>query len=40
VTAKKLADMTCVEPMSKLVELAGSILAGQVRGRIVIDVKR
>jgi acrylyl-CoA reductase (NADPH) len=37
---KKLADMTRVEPMSKLVELAGSILAGQVRGRVVIDVKR
>jgi acrylyl-CoA reductase (NADPH) len=38
--AKKLADMTRVEPMSKLVELAGSILAGQVRGRVVIDVRR
>jgi acrylyl-CoA reductase (NADPH) len=38
--AKKLADMTRVEPMSKLVELAGSILAGQVRGRVVVDVKR
>jgi acrylyl-CoA reductase (NADPH) len=37
--AKKLADMTRVEPMSKLFELSGSILAGQVRGRIVIDVK-
>jgi acrylyl-CoA reductase (NADPH) len=37
---KKLAEMTRVEPMSKLVELAGSILAGQVRGRVVIDVKR
>jgi acrylyl-CoA reductase (NADPH) len=37
---KKLAEITRVEPMSKLVELAGSILAGQVRGRVVIDVKR
>jgi acrylyl-CoA reductase (NADPH) len=36
----KLADMTRVEPMSKLVELAAAILAGQVRGRVVIDVKR
>jgi acrylyl-CoA reductase (NADPH) len=38
--AKKLADMTRVEPMSKLVELAGAILAGRVRGRVVIDVTR
>lgn len=38
--AKKLADITRVEPMSKLVALAGSILAGEVRGRIVVDVKR
>lgn len=37
---QKLAEMTRVEPMSKLVELAGAILAGQVRGRIVIDVTR
>ena len=37
--AQALAEITRVEPMSKLVELAGSILAGQVRGRIVIDVK-
>jgi acrylyl-CoA reductase (NADPH) len=37
---KKLADITRVEPMSKLVELGTSILAGQVRGRVVIDVKR
>jgi acrylyl-CoA reductase (NADPH) len=37
---KKLADITRVEPMSKLVELAGSILAGKVRGRVVVDVKR
>lgn len=38
--ASKLAEITRVEPMSKLVELAGSILAGEVRGRVVIDVKR
>jgi putative YhdH/YhfP family quinone oxidoreductase len=38
--AKKLADITRVEPMSNLVELASSILAGQVRGRVVIDVQR
>ncbi|MET0386899.1 MAG: MDR family oxidoreductase [Polyangiales bacterium] len=38
--AGKLADITRVEPMSKLPELAGAILAGQVRGRVVIDVKR
>lgn len=38
--AQKLAEITRVEPMSKLPELAGSILAGQVRGRVVIDVKR
>jgi hypothetical protein len=37
--AKKLADMTRIEPMSKLVELSGAILAGQIRGRVVIDVK-
>jgi acrylyl-CoA reductase (NADPH) len=38
--AKKLADITRLEPMSKLVELAGSILKGEVRGRVVIDVKQ
>jgi acrylyl-CoA reductase (NADPH) len=37
---KTLAAMTRVEPMSKLPELAASILAGQVRGRVVIDVRR
>ncbi|MFG1410134.1 MDR family oxidoreductase [Xanthobacter sp. VTT E-85241] len=36
----KLAAMTRVEPMSRLPELAQEILAGQVRGRIVIDVAR
>lgn len=34
----KLDAMTTVEPMSKLPELAPAILAGQTRGRIVIDV--
>lgn len=34
----KLDAMTTVEPMSKLPELAPAILAGQVRGRVVIDV--
>ena len=36
----KLAAMTSVEPMSKLPELADAILAGQTRGRVVIDVTR
>lgn len=35
----KLADMTQVEPMSRLPDLGAAILAGQVRGRVVIDVK-
>ncbi len=34
----KLDAMTTVEPMSRVPELAGQILKGQVRGRIVIDV--
>ena len=34
----RLDDMTVVEPMSKLPELAGRILAGEIRGRTVIDV--
>jgi len=38
--ASKLAQMSCVEPMSKLPELAESILAGKTRGRVVIDVTR
>jgi NADPH:quinone reductase-like Zn-dependent oxidoreductase len=37
---RTLAEITRVEPMSKLPELASAILAGQVRGRVVIDVKR
>jgi putative YhdH/YhfP family quinone oxidoreductase len=35
-----LASMTSVEPMSALFELAPRILAGQTRGRVVIDVGR
>lgn len=35
-----LAAITTVEPMSRLPELAQAILAGQVRGRVVIDVAR
>lgn len=34
----QLARMTRVEPMSKLPELANEILAGQVRGRVVIEI--
>jgi acrylyl-CoA reductase (NADPH) len=36
--AAKLAQMTRTEPMSRLPELAEAILAGRIRGRIVIDV--
>jgi acrylyl-CoA reductase (NADPH) len=35
-----LAKITSVEPMSRLPDLAEQILAGQVRGRVVIDVTR
>lgn len=35
---KKLAQMTTVAPMTDLPKLADSILAGQIRGRVVIDV--
>jgi putative YhdH/YhfP family quinone oxidoreductase len=38
--ASLLASMTTVEPLSQLPALADSILAGEVRGRIVIDVRR
>ncbi len=34
----KLASMTSVEPMSKIKDLAAAIIAGQTRGRVVIDV--
>jgi putative YhdH/YhfP family quinone oxidoreductase len=36
----KLTQMSSVEPMSKLLELAETILAGKTRGRVVIDVTR
>jgi putative YhdH/YhfP family quinone oxidoreductase len=36
----RLATMTTVEPMSRLPELAEAIVAGQTRGRVVIDVTR
>jgi acrylyl-CoA reductase (NADPH) len=35
---KSLDEMTIIEPMSKLSELAMRILAGDIRGRTVIDV--
>jgi putative YhdH/YhfP family quinone oxidoreductase len=36
----KLESMTTVAPMTELPQLAEAILAGRVRGRVVIDVKR
>jgi acrylyl-CoA reductase (NADPH) len=36
----RLAKMTTVEPMSRLPQLADDILAGKVRGRVVVDVTR
>jgi putative YhdH/YhfP family quinone oxidoreductase len=38
--ANKLAKITRVEPMSNLPTLASDILAGKIRGRVVIDVTR
>lgn len=35
-----LAEITTVEPMSAIQRLASEILAGQVRGRVVVDVNR
>jgi acrylyl-CoA reductase (NADPH) len=35
-----LAEMATVEPMSELPALADAILAGRIRGRVVIDVRR
>ena len=35
-----LAEITTVEPMSKVTALAADIVAGRVRGRVVIDVSR
>ncbi len=36
----RLAQISTIEPMSRLPELAQEILAGKTRGRIVIDVSR
>ena len=36
----RLASISRTEPLSKIVELAEEILAGQVRGRVVIDVNQ
>jgi len=36
----KLAALTTLEPMSRLPQLAEDILAGRIRGRVVIDVLR
>ena len=36
----KLDQLTTVEPMSRLPELAAQIVVGQTRGRVVIDVHR
>ncbi|MGH9009396.1 MAG: acryloyl-CoA reductase, partial [Acidimicrobiia bacterium] len=36
--AEALGPMTSVEPLDNLIKLAEAIVAGQVRGRIVIDV--
>jgi len=35
-----LATMTTVEPLSNLPQLADAIVAGTIRGRVVIDVTR
>lgn len=35
-----LTQMTTVEPMSKLPQLAGDIVAGRIQGRVVIDVQK
>jgi NADPH:quinone reductase-like Zn-dependent oxidoreductase len=36
----KLATLSRTEPLSRIFELSEEILAGQVRGRVVIDVGR
>ena len=36
----KLEQMSTIEPMSRLPELAQDILAGRTRGRVVVDVSR
>jgi acrylyl-CoA reductase (NADPH) len=37
--ADKLASMTTVVPLGAVVGLADEILAGRVRGRVVVDVR-
>ena len=37
---EKLDSITAVEPMSKIRELAEKILAGEIRGRVVVDVNK
>jgi alcohol dehydrogenase/acrylyl-CoA reductase (NADPH) len=37
---KILDSLTTVEPMTKVPELAAAIVAGQTKGRVVIDVRR
>jgi acrylyl-CoA reductase (NADPH) len=36
--AELLDEMTVVEPLSRVPELAGSLLSGAVRGRVVVEV--
>ncbi len=35
-----LDSLTTVEPLARVPELAGEIVAGRIRGRVVIDVNR
>jgi acrylyl-CoA reductase (NADPH) len=35
-----LDSLTSVEPLARVPELAGDIVAGRVRGRVVIDVNQ
>jgi hypothetical protein len=36
----KLEELTTVEPMTRITELAEEILAGRTRGRVVIDTSK
>ncbi|MCJ9673493.1 oxidoreductase, partial [Neorhizobium sp. SHOUNA12B] len=36
----KLSEITTTEPMSNLPQLAEDIIAGKIRGRVVIDVTK
>jgi acrylyl-CoA reductase (NADPH) len=40
VDARKLASLSRVEPLTRIRDVSGEILAGRVRGRVVIDVRR